>query len=47
MLAEDGSVYWGDNSPDSIYRLCRDLRVVGRKLVEITEGEDWSIEEDL
>ena len=47
VLAEDGSVYWGDNSPDSIYRLCRDLRVVGRKLVEITEGEGWSIEEDL
>ena len=39
LLVEDGSVYWGDNSPDSIYRLCRDLRVVGRKWVEITEGD--------
>ena len=39
VLVEDGSVYWGDNSPDSIYRLGRYLHVIGRAWVEITEGD--------
>ena len=39
VLVEDESIYWGDNSPDSIYRLGRYLHVIGRAWVEITEGD--------